>query len=191
MISITRKDESITWGEIQSFLYECHESNSKRGLIYATKNQTVERLIEKQRNSECWVALDNNKLCGTITIEKREINKYYHKGFVIYLKLLAVSPSYRGSGLSKRLIKLGEDIAKENNYNYIIIDSAEKNYALRKLVLNNGFVIIGAVKYKANNFISTIYAKSLLKESFLIQFMHRINWIWNKSKIQIKQLLNS
>ena len=29
-----------------------------------------------------------------------------------------------------------------------------------------GEIIIGAVKYSANNFISTIYAKSLKKESF-------------------------
>ena len=166
VLAIMPKPYWISWNQIQSLLNEAHETNVGLGLKYATYNQSIADLKEKVRNSICLVVFVGDRLAATGTVQFRSINHWYHNGEIGLLKLLAVSPKYRGLGLASLLteerIRLSEQMQKE----LVVTDSAEANEAIRNLYLGNGFKIVDCCRYPENNFISLVYAKWLNGSTF-------------------------
>lgn len=162
-IEIKTKDDTVSYQEIQRLL----EDNNKHGLTYATANQSVEKLIEKIGKGTCFVAIQNDddgneQLVGTCTLEERTL-RYWYIGeeieTILLLKLVGVHPDFKKMGIGGKLLKSCLDYAKEHNYKMIVTDSAEDNSSFRKLMNRSGFKDVDCVKYAANNFISTVYAK--------------------------------
>lgn len=157
----------VTWGNIQALLNKAHQTNIDCGLIYATYNQSISRLKEKTKNSTCLVVLDeDDTLAATATVQFRTINHWYHDGEVGLLKLLAVSPDYRGWKFSSLLTKAILYLSEENEIEVVVSDSAEHNEAVKHLYLSEGFKIVDCCKYANNNFISVCYAKWLILSPF-------------------------
>lgn len=171
-LQIKLKDDSVSFEDIQKLLNLAHEVNKSYGLIYATANQSVEKLTQKIGNGKCFVAFqkDSNgiiELAGTATIEERTLNYWYvgdNKKKVLLLKLVGVHPKYKGNGIGRKLLAACLHYAIENEYEMMVTDSAEQNLALRKMVLSEGFRVVDCCKYAANNFISTVYAKWIAAE---------------------------
>lgn len=159
-IRIMPKPDSISYEEIQECLNKAHSINEKRGLIYATQNQTIEKLKEKLQNAVTYIAVNSdNKIIATASIQFRKINHWYHNGNIGLLKLLGVSPEYSGRKLALLLLLLLRGFeAKTRKIEVIVSDSAEENISIRNLYLNNGFKVVDCCKYPTNSFISIVYA---------------------------------
>ena len=151
----------VTYGQIQKLLNISHETNIAKGLHYATYNQPVDKLIEKLKNSVCFVILKGGHLAATASIQFRNIDYWYHSGPIGLLKLLAVDPIFRGKHFAKLLVEEIISCAKQNKINVVVSDSAEKNKAIHDLYLKCGFKQVDCCKYPSNNFFSTVYAKWL------------------------------
>ena len=166
-IEIKTKDDTVSYQEIQKLLNQAHEENNKHGLTYATANQTVDKLIAKIGKGICFIAIQNDndgneQLVGTCTLEERTLKYWYvgeDIGTILLLKLVGVHPDCKGMGIGRKLIDFCLDYAREHHYKMIVTDSAEENFAFRKLMNHLGFKDVDCVKYAANNFISTVYAK--------------------------------
>lgn len=152
----------VTWVDIQNLLAESHKTNINAGLIYATATQSVEKLKEKCSNADVLVVLEGDRLLGTGTIQYRNINHWYHSGFIGLLKQIATSQTKQGSGIGfllfEELLRRAQCTNKEL---VVVIDSAEQNIGIEKLSLNSGFKKVDCCLYKENNFYSTVYAKWL------------------------------
>ena len=146
------------WRDVQDVLDKAHETNMKNALLYATYNQPVSKLKEKTRNSVCLVVFVDGSLAATGSVQFMNINYWYHSGKIGLLKLLAVSPEYRGLKLSDLIVKAIKRVSAENNIDVIVSDSAESNLAIKNLYLKNNFCIVDCCKYLSNNFVSTVYA---------------------------------
>lgn len=159
-IRIMPKPDYVSYSDIQDCLSKAHSVNEKNGLIYATKNQTVEKLIEKLKDSVTYVALSpENKVIATASVQFRKINYWYHNGDIALLKLVGVLPEYSGKKLALLLLLLLRMFeVQTRGIEVIVSDSAEENIAIKNLYLNNGFKIVDYCKYTTNNFISTVYA---------------------------------
>lgn len=153
-----KPDDAISLDDIQKVISKAHNDNIKKGLIYATATQTTEKLKEKIGDGVCFIAKENEKLIGTATVCTRDINYWYYHGIVALIKLVAVDPDSKHSKVGTRLIEVCIRQAKENSINVVVTDSAEENIIFRKLANRCGFKAIDYCKYKANNFISTVYA---------------------------------
>lgn len=80
-IRIVKKPDYITYEQIQECLDKAHEVNAKKGLNYATQGQSVEKLIEKLKDSVTYVALTpDNEVVATASVLFRKINYWYHNG---------------------------------------------------------------------------------------------------------------
>ena len=171
-VEIRLKDASVSYDDIQRLLNLAHEKNQESGLIYATANQSVDKLIEKIGSGACFVALlrgNNGKseLIGTCTLQERILNYWYvgaSKRKVLLLKLVGIHPKWQGHGIGKKMIDACLRYAIDNGYEMIVTDSAEENYQLKNLVVHAGFRIVDCCKYAANNFISAVYAKWIVGE---------------------------
>lgn len=166
-VDVIVKNGGVTYEQIQQLLNMAHKENESCGLIYATANQTVEKLISKIGDGICFVALKqdglgNKKLVGTCTLEERLL-RYWYIGDdidpVLLLKLVGVHPNFKGMGIGGKLMECCIRYAKNHGYKMIVTDSAEENLSFRKLVERFGFLEVDCVKYAANSFISTVYAK--------------------------------
>lgn len=159
-IRIIPKPDYVSYSDIQECLSKAHAVNEKKGLIYATQNQTVNTLIEKLKDSITYVALTpENKVIATASVQFRKINYWYHNGDIGLLKLLGVLPEYSGMKLALLLMLLIQHFeVKSRGIEVLVSDSAEENVPIRNLFLNNGFKIVDCCKYPTNSFISAVYA---------------------------------
>ena len=158
-VVIIEKSPNVSYEEIQKLLHDAHQSNVKNNLIYATANQSVEKLKEKIGDGVCLVALYDGHLAGTVTMSFRELSYWYFSGEVAIIKLLGVSPEYKGKNISSLLVKECIKIASERKLRIIVSDSAEKNTIIKNLYYKHGFLRVDVCKYAANNFYSAVYAK--------------------------------
>ncbi|MBS7210344.1 MAG: GNAT family N-acetyltransferase [Lachnospiraceae bacterium] len=151
-------EDIITLDRIQMLLSKSHSENISKGLVYATATQTPERLKQKIGDGICFVAVENGKLVGTATVCQKKIDYWYYTGTVALIKLVAVDPDNKHSGIGTQLIETCINYAKENGIKVVVTDSAEENAVFGKLAKRCGFKVIDYCKYKANNFVSTVYA---------------------------------
>lgn len=158
-IRIMQKTDCISYQDIQNCLNRAHSVNKKKDLLYATQNQTVEKLKEKLKDSVTYVALSpDGAVVATASIQFRKINYWYHCGDIGLLKLVGVLPEYSGRKLALLLLHMIIIETKLHNVDVLVSDSAEENIAIRNLYMNNGFKIVDCCKYTTNNFISVVYA---------------------------------
>lgn len=165
-IVVDVKGNDVSFEEIQALLNLAHESNARKGLQYATANQSVETLIKKIGQGVCFVARTSSatksELVGTCSLEERTLDYWYlgaNPEKVLLLKLVGVHPEFRGVNVGGRLLEKCVEFARTNGYKMIVTDSAEENVAFRKLTERFGFCAVDCCKYAANNFISAVYAK--------------------------------
>lgn len=161
-VKIMQKPYWVLWKDIQLILNEAHQTNISQGLVYATYNQSIAKLREKTKNSICLVAFVDDKLAATATVQFRSINHWYHSGEIGLLKLLGVTPTYRGYGLASLLTRSRLALSANKKVLVVVTDSAEQNVAVRHLYLSEGFKIVDCCKYPENSFVSVVYAKWLL-----------------------------
>lgn len=158
-IRILKKPEYVTYEQIQECLDKAHEVNIKKGLVYATKGQSVEKLIEKLKNAITYVALTpDNHVVATASVQFRSINHWYQNGEIGLLKLVGVLPEYSGLKLATFLLLIRRIEVQSRKIEVMVTDSAEENMAIRNLYLQNGFKIVDCCKYPENNFVSVVYA---------------------------------
>lgn len=157
-ITVIPKPESISFDMIQDLLKKAHESNQAKGLLYSTATLSAEQLKERIGDGICLVALCDGKLAGTATISFRNLHYWYHNGPVATLKLLGVSPEYKGMHLGSLLLEKRIEIAKEKNINVIVTDSAEQNLIVRNNNFKHGFCKVDYCTYAGNNFYTVVYA---------------------------------
>lgn len=151
-------DDVVSLEDIQKLISKAHSDNIKNGLFYATATQTIEKLRQKIGNGVCFIAEENGKLIGTATICAKTINYWYYNGTIALIKLVAVDPDSKHTKIGTRLIEACIHEARENKIKVVVTDSAEENIIFGKLASRCGFKVIDYCKYKANNFISTVYA---------------------------------
>ena len=126
-IRVIPKSEGCTYEDIQSLLHIAHQSNKENGLIYASADQSVDKLIEKIGSGICLTAItENGLLVGTVTLSDKYIDYWYYRGNVLLLKLVGVHPDYRGKNIGSLLIEECIKIAKEKECKILVSDSAEK-----------------------------------------------------------------
>lgn len=157
-------DDVVSLDDIQKLISNAHSYNIKNGLIYATATQTIEKLRQKIGDGVCFIAEENGKLIGTATVCSKEINYWYYSGKVSLIKLVAVDSDSKHSRIGTRLIEACIRQAVENEVKVVVTDSAEENIIFKKLAKRCGFKVIDYCKYKANNFISTVYALFIDRE---------------------------
>lgn len=162
-VNIVERPEEVSYQAIQDLLHRAHESNKAKNLIYATADQTVDKLRQKIETDHgvCFVAMMGKKLVGTATVSFRKLHYWYHNGNVAIIKLVGVDPDYKGQHISSQLVERCLALARERGESVVVSDSAEQNIQIRHLYLNHGFLITDYGLYAANNFYTTIYVNWL------------------------------
>ena len=88
----------------------------------------------------CFQGLDKEE-----TYDKIYDGKWLSNGDYAVIHRIAVDNTYKGLGLSHKIIKYTEDKCKENNVHSIKVDTHEENIPMQKLLTKNGLEYCGII----------------------------------------------
>ncbi len=92
----------------------------------------IKKNYDIKKGEAFWIALDNNKLIGTIglkRIDKKSGN----------LKRLYIKKKYRGTGLSLKMLNKVISFAKKNNIKSFYLSTGKENTLANKFYLKHNF----------------------------------------------------
>lgn len=142
-IKIIEKPERVSWEEIHQVLWKSHEENRRKGVVMGLPSKSPEELhafIEEK--GKIFVALDGERVVGTLAYIIKEGRSWYNHGRYCYACLGSVLPEFSGRGLFRMLDKKVEDEACVYHLPIIISDTHENNVRMLKISKKEGYQFV-------------------------------------------------
>lgn len=163
-IIIKEKPDNISFEEIHDVIYSAHEENLKNGIVMRTTTLTGKELKERiGKDGMCFVALDKEKIVGTISVRFVKRDKWYAKGIIPDCMLAGVIPEYRGKHISSMLEQKAFEFIREKGYNLVELDTAENNVKAVEIYKHQGFKLVDYHAYHGVDHYSVVMIKWLDK----------------------------
>lgn len=133
-------------------LSTCTKWLSEKGMKHWEKGYTFEKVQERLRKKEVYLAYEGKDAVGTISLSNNPDSYYTNltKRFwadrnatALYVGGLAVLPKHHGKGLAKMLLKFAEDTAREREIEYVRFDAVSNYKELIRFYLKRGYKIVG------------------------------------------------
>jgi GNAT superfamily N-acetyltransferase len=185
-ISIIEKQADISFDEIYRIVYQAHEENRKNGIQANTKITNGDELAEHiGKDAVCYVAMDGDRIVGTVSVDIRSGIRLFTKGKKIArLMHLAVLQEYAGNKLGSRLIEKVEQYAIENDADAVDLFAVERNPA-RQLYIRRGYEPINYI-YQARLKQYSVYMVKWIKACQYPRWLRRIYYTMKRCYIRIK-----
>lgn len=143
-IKIVEKPEWVSYEEIHEILYVAHEINRTNGFVMTTSNLTGKQIEERiGKQGKCWVALDNNKIVGTLSVRMIHRSSWYINGEIPDYILAGVHPMYQGKNINAQLTKKAFEYVQKRGFSLIELDTAENNKHAIEIYKHYGFRLVG------------------------------------------------
>lgn len=114
--------------ELTLLLHRSYKKLADQGFRFHATHQDVTVTKQRVTNSECYVAVVNDRIVGTICYRPpahKMQHDYYDQSFVAAFGQFAVDPPYQGSGLGSELLNVAEKCAMRDKAAEIAFDTAE------------------------------------------------------------------
>ena len=143
MIQVIEKPDSITYDEIREIIQQAHQENIRNGIRMNTTTLSAAELEQKVgENGKCFVAMDGEKVVGTISCREKQAIRWFYKGTVMEMMLFGIVPSYRGKHIASGLIEAVEKETGEKNRSVILFDTAFDNSHMIELGKKKGYLLV-------------------------------------------------
>lgn len=142
-IQIMEKPDWVSWDDIHEVLWAAHAKNREDGIIMAFPSLAGDEIRRKiGSEGKMFVAMDGDKVVGTVGIMKGNGNPWYAKGNYGHTCFASVLPNYGGNGIYQLLNKKREIYAIKNNYSVLIADTNERNRKMIEIKKKEGYRFI-------------------------------------------------
>lgn len=175
-----------TYDEIHSVIYQAHEQNRKKGLVYQSSLLDGDRIKQRVGNGVTYVAISDGKVVGTGSISLRKGKYWFDKGVLVaHYCLSAVLPTYQGKGIMKKIYREIEHFSVLSGAKLIRSGTAEKNVIQRHIFKQLGFFPVDYLVSKGNGYYSVMYAKWLDQSIAQNKWKCIVQMIKSKMKIRL------
>lgn len=150
--------------DLTALLHRAYARLARMGLRYKATDQSDAVTRARIAEGECYLALQNGVLCGTILIKDTRQTQgcpWYDRPEVASLAQFAVEPGVQAQGLGRRLIGLAEDYAIASGAREIALDTAEPAVHLVEWYTRLGYRFIEYAQWGHTNYRSVILSKPL------------------------------
>jgi ribosomal protein S18 acetylase RimI-like enzyme len=110
--------------------------------IFNSNLQDRQKFVDILKIAKCFVCLDGDKIIGVAYIIPSGNPTNIFKPEWSYIRMVGVSPKYRGHGIAKDLTKMCIDYAKQNNEKTIALHTSEFMDAARHIYESLGFKVL-------------------------------------------------
>lgn len=157
--------EQDSFEELTHLLHRAYAELAAMGLRFYATHQPVSATRERAGKGECWIALIEGRIVGTVTMippDRCSGAPWYDRPEVAKLAQLGVDPALRGLGLGGRLIDLAEDRARARGAAELALDTAEGATHLIALYGARGYRFIEHVDWRPDtNYRSVLLSRAL------------------------------
>lgn len=143
-IKVIEKPKSVSYNIIHDVLYKAHEANRVENKFTIKTAQMSGEELEEHVGPEgkCYIALDGEKVVGTLSNRVTKVKHWCAEGEVIELAMIGVLPEYRGMHIFPMLYDEAFKDVQNRKIKYIEIRTADKNLTMQRLGEHNGFKCI-------------------------------------------------
>lgn len=134
------------------------------GLNYTAVDQSAETTRERVARGECYLAIAEGSLVGTVLVEHPRQNascKWFADPATASAHQLAVEPLLQRQGIGSRLMDFAEQWAQHNGYCAICIDTAEPAQHLVRYYASRGYEHVDYAHWEGKRYRSVIMRKTL------------------------------
>jgi predicted N-acetyltransferase YhbS len=150
--------------ELTALINSAYTVYKKEGLDYKGVSQNSEDTIKRLRHSYTIVALEDNKIIGTISYKppwECRGSEWFNKPGVAKSNQLAVDPDYQSKGIGRKLIDLVELFAILQGAKEIASDHAEEAVDYIEWKKKQGYRFVAYHNWSFTNYRSVILSKNL------------------------------
>jgi GNAT superfamily N-acetyltransferase len=161
-------EKSDSLEALTMLLHRAYKKWADKGLRYLASYQDVQTTKKRLEKGQCFVALLDNNMVGTITYYsdvKNSRHDWYKQPFVAKYGQLAVDPSLQKSGLGSMLIDHVETLAQQDGFTEITIDTAESATELVNYYIRKSYRPVAYTQWKETNYRSVLLSKTLIQNT--------------------------
>ncbi|MCK6459389.1 MAG: GNAT family N-acetyltransferase [Planctomycetes bacterium] len=167
-VEIRRLGPADSLEELTLLLHRAYSVLGGMGFNYTAVDQPVERTRERALDGECYVAIEDGRLAGTVTlglVDAMADPPEYGRPGMAYVTQFAVEPALQGKGLGSRLLRHVEERARELGAREIALDTAEGATHLIRYYEARGYSGIGRVRFGGKTYRSIVLGKPLTRRT--------------------------
>lgn len=156
---ILRKSKESDVSELRILINSAYKELSDKGLNYTATYQDEAKTQERLSKGQGFVLTDiHGKIIATILMSEEN---YLTQKKTAYLGQFAVLPNLKKQGIGSLLLDFCEQLAKEQNYEAIQLDTAIPAEHLVKMYLRRGYQIVGEIQWDGKTYLSYMFEKPL------------------------------
>jgi GNAT superfamily N-acetyltransferase len=150
-IVIEEKPDWISYEDIHRLIWKAHAKNRENGINVHTAEMSGDEITNYLGDEGvCFVAIEDKKLVGTLSIRYDNQNRWFFCGRIPNCTLLGILPEYQGRHVNSMLAGTVFEYVQEKEFPAIKLDVKSKNLHAIKIYRHQGFKKVCYV-YKAGD----------------------------------------
>jgi len=165
-IHVRRLQPGDSLEDLTALLHRAFGPLGRMGLACACVDQSLEVTRSRIARGECFVALADDHLVGTLTIERpdrRSECALYRRPDVASVHQFAVEPLAQGLGCGDALLQFAQRWALEQGYSELALDTPSLATHLLAYYERHGFRPMAQLQKAGRRYGSTVLAKTLAR----------------------------
>lgn len=162
LIRLFTEGDSLT--ELTTLLHASYAQLGAQGFNYTAVDQTEDITRERLEDGECYIALSEGRMLGTILFRDAEHAHgcpWYDRSDVSSFHQFGVLPDSQGQGIGGKLLTLVEAKAKETGAKEIACDTSEGAADLIHWYTRRGYRQVGHAQWEGKKYRSVLISKAL------------------------------
>lgn len=161
---IRRLHAADSLDDLTSLLHRAFSPMGRDGIVCTCYNQSVDVTAQRVQMGECFVATQDGRLVGTMTLhrpEKFSPCHWYRQADVASLHQFAVDPVCQGTGRGTRLLRFALDWADEQGFHALALDTPLPAVQLIRFYQAHGFRPVEHVRFAGRNYTSCVLSQTI------------------------------
>lgn len=150
--------------ELTSMIHRAFARLGRMGFGCLAVEQPLATTARRARRGECFVALDGERIVGTMTLEPPDRGAefaWYRRPDVASLHQFAVDPCHQGQGCGKALLLSAEHWARRRGYRELALDTPAGATDLVAFYEERGFRVVGQIQHSDRPYRSAILSRTI------------------------------
>lgn len=163
-IGIRRLSPNDSLDELTGLLHRAFGPLGRQGLKCTCVDQSVDMTRGRVQLGDCFVAVVNGRVVGTITVhacERASPVRWYRKPSVASIHQFAVDPSHQGTGVGRALLRTAEAWASCRQYLQLALDTPQRAEYLTAYYSRRGFKVVDALQVDGRSYVSVVLSKTI------------------------------
>lgn len=161
-----------------ALLHRAFAPPGEAGLNCTCVNQTVDTTRSRATRGDCYVAVCDGRLVGTMTLyapERDSSCELYRRDDIASLRQFAVEPLWQARGIGTLLIAFADHWAATRGYAELALDTPQPAAHLIAFYRGQGFRIVDFVRFDGKHYDSAILSKPPVATRTLANWSHRLS----------------